>query len=65
LYGARKNLRNKTSSDLGYPEENKIYLAESLAEKNRELFKESLAVKKNLEFKFIWTNNGQIYLHPT
>lgn len=62
LYGARKNLRNKTSSDLGYPEENKIYLAESLTEKNRELFKESLAVKKNLEFKFIWTNNCRIYL---
>lgn len=62
LYGARKNLRNKTSSDLGYSEENKIYLAESLTEKNRELFKECLAEKKNLEFKFIWTNNGRIYL---
>ena len=62
LYGARKNLRNKTSSDLEYLEENKIYLADSLTEKNRELFKESLAAKKNLESKFIWTNNGRIYL---
>ena len=62
LYGASKNLRNKTSSDLGYLEENKTYLAKSLTEENRELFKESLAVKKNLEFKFIWTNNGRIYL---
>lgn len=28
LYGARKNLSKKTTLDLGYPAENKIYLAE-------------------------------------
>lgn len=62
LYGARKNLSKKTTLDLGYPAENKIYLAESLTEKNRELFKQCLAAKKNLNFKFIWTKNEKIFM---
>ena len=62
LYGARRKLSESTTSDLGYFEENKIYLAESLTEINRELFRAYLSVKKELKFNYIWTYNGRIFL---
>ena len=62
LYGARRKLSDSTTSDLGYIEENKIYLAESLTEMNRELFRACFSVKKELQYKFIWTQNGRIFL---
>ena len=55
FYRARKQLKDLTTRDLGYSEKNKIYLAESLTERNRILFKDCLKVKKDMEFKFIWT----------
>ena len=55
FYLARKQLKDLTTRDLGYSEKNKIYLAESLTERNRILFKDCLKVKKDMEFKFIWT----------
>lgn len=62
FYRARKHLKDLTTQDLGYSEKNKIYLAESLSERNRMLFKDCLKVKKDLEFKFIWTLNGKIFM---
>ena len=62
LYGARRKLSESTTSDLGYFEENKIYLAESLTEINRELFRACLSVKKEPKFNYIWTYNGRIFL---
>ena len=59
LYGARRKL---TTSDLGYFEENKFYLAESLTEINRELFRACLSFKKELKFNYIWTYNSRIFL---
>ena len=55
FYLARKQLKDLKTRDLGYSEKNKIYLAESLTERNRILFKDCLKVKKDMEFKFIWT----------
>ena len=40
FYRARKQLKDLTTQDLGYSEKNKIYLAESLTERNRMLFKD-------------------------
>ena len=62
FYRARKQLKDLTTRDLGYSEKNKIYLAESLTERNRILFKDCLKVKKDMEFKFIWTLNGKIFM---
>ena len=45
FYRARKQLKDLTTQDLGYSEKNKIYLAESLTERNRMLFKDCLKVK--------------------
>ena len=62
LYRARKLLRNKSTQDLDYLAANKIYISESLTQKNRELFQKCLQMKKAHKFKFIWTNAGKIYL---
>ena len=62
FYRARKNLRNVTTMDLGYTIDNKIYVTESLTEKNKQLFREFLNVKKMKKYKFIWTINGRIYM---
>ena len=53
---------NITTQDLGFQGDNKIYIQESLARKNKELFRKALQLKKSLRYKFIWTNSGRIYL---
>lgn len=62
FYRARTKLKDKTTQDLGYSVKNNIYLAESLTEKNRELFKDCLQKKKDMKFNFIWTSNGKIFM---
>ena len=64
FYVARKNLKDKTTGnlDLLLPSENKIYISENLTATNRELFKDCLKVKKDLNYRFIWTHHGRIFL---
>jgi hypothetical protein len=62
FYRARCKLRSKTTKDIGYYVENNIYLAESLTERNKALFRSCLDVKSNKNCKFIWTSNRIIYL---
>ena len=47
-YRAQKKLKGSTTKDLGYHEENNIYINESLTKPNKELFKECLKAKKDL-----------------
>lgn len=62
LYKARKKLTGLSTKDLGYNTEQNIYIAESLTQKNKVLFKEAYKVKKDKQFKFIWTSSSKIYL---
>lgn len=62
LYRTRKILKDITSQDLGYSEENRIFINESLTQSNKELFKDCLKVKKDKGFKFLWTNGGKIFM---
>ena len=62
LYRARSKLRNITTQDLGFQGDNKIYIQESLTQKNKELFRKALQLKKAPRYKFIRTNSGKIYL---
>ncbi|XP_068707747.1 uncharacterized protein [Montipora foliosa] len=62
LYRARKNLKSISTVDLGYSVANKIYVNESLTEKSKEIFKLCLKCKRDLSFKFLWTNAGRIFL---
>ena len=60
LYRARKNLKSISTADLGYSVANKIYINESLTEKNKELFNLCLKCKRDHGYKFLWTNAGRI-----
>ena len=66
FYQSRKKLIDKTtkhiSSSLGRVSDNRIFIGESLSQRNRELFTASLKLKKEKNFKFIWTQSGRIYL---
>ena len=57
FYRARKDLKNVTTKDLGFTPNIKIYFIESLTEKNKQLFRECLNVKKMKKYEFIWTVN--------
>jgi hypothetical protein len=62
FYRARSKFKNKTTRDLGYQAANGIYINESLTEMNKALSKCCLKTKKDLNYKYIWTSNGRIYL---
>lgn len=62
LYRARKELKQFTTSDIGYFAENKIFINESLTEPNKALYRNCLKVKREKDFNFIWTTNGKIYM---
>lgn len=62
FYRARTKLKGMTSKDLGFTNEQRVFISESLTPMNRELFNEALKVKKDLNFKFIWTSNGRVFL---
>ena len=64
LYQARKHLKEKSTVDLGLGRlaNNKIYIAESLTQKNKDLFNKILEMKYSMKYKFIWTVQGNIYL---
>ena len=62
IYKARSQLCNKTTKDIGYRDSYKIYISESLTQKNKELFKSCLQVKKSQKIKFIWTKYGKIFM---
>lgn len=65
FYRARTKLKTFTTKDLDYSMENPIYINESLTEKNKELFRDCLKAKKDLNYSFIWTNYGKIYMRKS
>ena len=62
FYRATKRLKSVSTGDLGFSEAKKIYINESLTQKNKELFKDCLKFKKDHSYKFLWTNAGKIFL---
>lgn len=62
FYRARRLLKNITSENLGYNTSNKIFINESLTQRNKDLFYKCLQVKKAKGLKFLWTNVGKIYM---
>lgn len=61
-YRARKQLKGFTTKDIGYAAMSNIYINESLTEKNKELFRACIKAKRELQYTFLWTTNGNIYL---
>ena len=61
-YGARVKPQSSSTANMGYTEDNKMFISESLTESNREIFKQCLKVKKDLNYDFVRTRNGKIYM---
>ena len=66
LYAARKKLQKKTTSDIGLhtprQENHRIYINEQLTRRNKQLFHNANMKRKTLKWKYIWTQNGRIYV---
>ena len=62
FYRTRKFLKDMTTRDLGYSGENRIFVNESLTQKNKDLFNECLKIKKDKGFRFLWTYAGKIFM---
>ena len=64
FYSKRKNLANvkvKDLPDLSLNSPNKVFISESLTPYRKKLFGNVNQVRKRLNWRFIWTNNGKIY----
>ena len=64
LYNARKQLQTKeiTTKSLGLSDDVKIYINEVLDEKQHELFFKARKRRKELNYRYIWTYHGNIYM---
>ena len=65
FYKSRKKLSGETTKDIDLSrisDNCNIYIAESLTAKNRVLFKECLKFRRDYKFKYIWTNQGRVYM---
>ncbi|XP_028403937.1 uncharacterized protein LOC114526521 [Dendronephthya gigantea] len=62
VYKLRRNLFTKTSADLGFPEESRIYINESLTQKGRDLLWAVKEYKRENHYKYVWTKFGKVFL---
>ena len=65
FYANRRNLikiRTNALPDLGVTDQENIYISESLTLFKKKLFGEVNKVKKRLRWKYIWTQNGRIFV---
>jgi len=64
FYQARTKLRSKTTRDLGITRhrDQKIFISESLTRRNKDLMKECVKKKKDLNYKFLWSKYGKILM---
>ena len=64
VYKARKFLqqRNITSKSLSLQEDNKIYINEVLDENQHQLFYQARKKRRELNYRYIWTYHGNIYM---
>ena len=62
IYSQKRNLSSKKASDLGFQQQSRIYLNESLTQKGRMLLKKVKEFKINHHYKFLWTRQGKVFL---
>ena len=62
IFSLKRQLRGKSTLDLGFPTENRIYLNKSLTQRTRDLLKDVKVFKRDYHFKFVWTKQGKVFL---
>ena len=67
FYNGRKLLgkNNVTVQKLGLSGDNKIYINESLTKATNTLFYKARQCKKDLNYQYVWTHHGQIFMRKT
>ena len=58
----KRELRDKTAQDLGFHENTRLFVNESLTRKSRELFNKVKTFCRDYRYKFAWTKNGKVLL---
>ena len=61
----RKVLRDVDTSHLGFRQNSKIFINESLTQKNGDLLKKTRDLQKIRSLKFVWTKDGKIFARAT
>ena len=62
IYSLKRNLSTKSALELGFRQESRLFINESLTQKCRELLKEVKSFKRNKHFMFVWTKQGKVFL---
>jgi hypothetical protein len=62
ILDSRKIIRNLSTKKIGMEIDVPIYIRENLTSKSNFLFKEARDLRKQYNFQFVWTKNGQIFL---
>ena len=62
LLNCKRELRDKTAQDLGFHENMRFFVNESLTRKSRELFNKVKTFCRDYRYKFAWTKNGKVLL---
>ena len=65
LIGNRNLLKNKRTTHLGFSEDNKIFINDSLTPRTRDLFHAVRSYQKSFSLKSCWTRNGKVYLQES
>ena len=64
IYNSKRRLKSKKASDLGlgFTQDSKLYINESLTKKSKELLKKVKSHARAHNFKFIWTRFGKVFI---
>ena len=62
IYQKKRNLSSKSSLDLGFLQENRLYINESLTAQCGAILAEVKKFKRRYHFKYVWTKQGKILL---
>lgn len=62
LLNCKRALRDKTAQDLGFYNNTRLFVNESLTRKSRELLNKAKSFRRDYHYKFVWTKNGKVLL---
>ncbi|KAH9378703.1 hypothetical protein HPB48_015786 [Haemaphysalis longicornis] len=58
---AKARKQKLTTKQLGLSQANAVYVNEHLTQANKQLLGAAIARKKEVAWKFVWTNGGKVY----
>lgn len=62
IYRKKRNLYSKSAKDIGFQQDSRLYINESLTVKSRAILNAVKEFKRRHHFKFVWTRQGKVLL---